>query len=420
MFESETPRCAAVADTAMRVLLRLSTDETELFAASARLHDGKDLMALQDTSDTLLQELLWAYGPCGQEEAVHAVCARELEPLVDDMWTDEAGNLVGYVAADGATDGAAPNGHRYRSNSAAGPGAAMRVMAHLDELSMLVKRIEPDGSLHLTHLGVMYPGNFGLGPVAVLGEHETLGAVLTLGSEHTTEESPRIWQTKPDRGDRALDWEHVYVFTGRSPEELEAAGVRPGTRVCIDRSKRTLVDVGDYIGSYFLDDRAAVAALLHAARELRECGQRPAQDAYLVFTTNEEIGGVGASYASAALPGTLTLALEVGPTEKEYHTSVAGGPIIGYGDAMCVYDKDVADRLMEIAEKRGLQPQAAVLGAFKSDASHSKANGLTPRAGLLCLPTLSTHGYEVIGRNAINDMAAVVVDFLLQHGSDRR
>ncbi|OMC09383.1 MULTISPECIES: M42 family metallopeptidase [unclassified Mycobacterium] len=364
----------------------------------------------EQSTDGLLQELLWTYGPCGQEDAVREVCARELRPVVDDMWTDDAGNLVGYLAA---TEGL-PEGAAHRTATTAGPGTATRVMAHMDELSMIVKRIESDGTLHVTQLGTMYPGNFGLGPVAVLGDHETFTAVLTLGSEHTTKESPRIWETKPDQGDKALDWQHVYIFTGRSPDELDAAGVHAGTRVCVERSKRTLVEIGDYVGCYFLDDRAAVTALLHAARLLRDRSQRPAHDAYLVFTTNEEIGGVGGSYASASLPGTLTLALEVGPTEQEYGTSVAGGPIVGYSDALCVYDKDVADRLMRIAADRELEPQAAALGAFESDASHAKANGLTPRAGLLCLPTLSTHGFEVVRRDAIGDMAAIVVDFLLQ------
>ncbi|ORW38353.1 peptidase M42 [Mycobacterium paraense] len=371
-------------------------------------------MADPGATDELLTELLSTYGPCGQEDEVRAVCARELQPVVDDMWTDDAGNLVGYIGAGGPPDGTA---HRHRST--AGQSSATRVMAHMDELSMLVKRIEPDGSLHLTHLGTMYPGNFGLGPVAVLGDNETLTAVLTLGSEHTTKESPRIWQTKPDQGDQALDWHHVYVFTGRTGDELTEAGVHPGTRVCVERSKRTLVEIGDYVGCYFLDDRAAVTALLKAARRLREGGQRPADDVYVVFTTNEEIGGVGGSYASANLPGTLTLALEVGPTEQEYGTSVTGGPIVGYNDAMCVYDKDVADRLMKIATDHGFEPQAAALGAFMSDASHSKANGLTPRAGLLCMPTLSTHGYEVMSKSSIEAVAAIVVDFVLQPDEKR-
>ena len=361
-----------------------------------------------ESTDSLLQELLWTYGPCGQEDAVRAVCARELEPFVDDMWTDDAGNLIGYVGKAEISQG--DTAHRHRSTF--GPSAAIRVMAHMDELSMLVKRVNPDGTLHMTELGVMYPGNFGLGPVALLGNQDTLTAVLTLGSEHTTKESARIWETKPDQGDKALDWQHVYVFTGRTPEDLAAAGVHAGTRVCIDRSKRDLVEFGDYVGSYFLDDRAAVTALLRAARLLHEGAQRPAEDVYLVFTTNEEVGGVGGCYATATLPGTLTLALEVGPTEREYATTVSGGPIIGYSDALCVYDKAVADRLMRIATHRGLAPQPATLGAFMSDASHAKAYGLTPRAGLLCLPTLSTHGFEVMPRNAIDDMAAIVVDFL--------
>lgn len=78
---------------------------------------------------TLLRELLSAYGPCGAEDAVRQVCARELEPLVDDMWVDPAGNLVGVIRG--------------------GDLPPIRVMAHLDELSMIIKRVEPDGSLPL-------------------------------------------------------------------------------------------------------------------------------------------------------------------------------------------------------------------------------------------------------------------------------
>jgi len=354
-----------------------------------------------DEQFELLQELLWAYGPCGQEDAVRDICRRELAPHVDDTWVDPAGNVVGLL-----------RGRHFGDDDNAERPPITRVMAHMDELSMLVKRVFEDGSLHLTHLGTMYPGNFGLGPVAVLGDEETLRAVLTLGSEHTTSESPRIYATKPDQGGKALDWSDVYVFTGRTPEQLTAAGVHPGTRVCIDTSKRTLLTFGDYIGSYFLDDRAAIAVVLDVARALHD-GPRPPSDVYFVFTTNEEVGGVGGSYASRTLPGDLTLGVEVGPTEEEYGTSVTAGPIVVYSDAECVYDKAIADRLMEIGTKLGTQPQAAVVGAFEADPSHAKANGLTPRAALLCLPTLSTHGYEVIARQAIPAVTEVLTEFLL-------
>jgi putative aminopeptidase FrvX len=108
----------------------------------------------------------------------------------------------------------------------------------------------------------------------------------------------------------------------------------------------------------------------------------------------------------------VTLALEVGPTEEEYSTSVSRGPIVAYSDALCVYDRAIADRLMDVADKLGFSGQAAVLGAFESDASHAKAAGLAPQAGLLCIPTLSTHGYEVIACDAIDAVADVLAEFL--------
>ncbi|MGY1609047.1 MULTISPECIES: M42 family metallopeptidase [unclassified Geodermatophilus] len=339
----------------------------------------------------LLDELLRTYGPGGHEEAVRDVVRRELEPLADEVTVDAAGNLVALLHG---TDRSAP---------------AVRVVAHLDELSMMVKRVEPDGTLRVTSLGVMYPGNFGLGPVAVLGRHRTLTGVLTLGSEHTTAESQRIWQTKPDQGDKAMDWSHVYVFTGCPAEDLTAAGVHPGTRVCVHADRRGLTRFGDHVGSYFLDDRAALTALVGAARLLRG---RPHGDVYLVATTNEEMGGIGASHAARTLPGDLTLALDVGPAEPEYQVTLDGGPVVAYADDAVVYDRAVADALVDVGTELGLDPQTAVWQSFDSDASQAQASGQTARAALLSLPTLSTHGYEVLHAGTVDRTARLLAAFL--------
>lgn len=341
----------------------------------------------------LLQELLWTYGPGGQEDAVRDICARELSGLVDESWVDAAGNLIGLKRG---TDPVAP---------------VIRILAHLDELSMIVKRVNEDGTLHVQPLGVMYPANFGLGPVALLGDTTLLTGVLTLGSEHTTAESMRIWQTKPDRGDRALDWSHVYIFTGRSPAELTAAGVGVGTRVCIDRTKRDLVEAGDYVGSYFIDNRAAVAVCLAVARELTRADPAPG-DVYFVFSTSEEMGGIGASYAARTLPGDITIALDVGPAEAEYQTSASDRPIVAYADAAVVYDKKIADRLVRLGAELGTAPQRAVFGSYESDASNAKLKGQSPTAALLSVPTLSTHGYEVVHRGALEACTQLLAAYL--------
>ena len=81
----------------------------------------------------------------------------------------------------------------------------------------------------------------------------------------------------------------------RSPA---GAGIRPGTRVCVGRSKQTLIEFGDDLGCYFMDDRAPVAALLEAARVLAAREQRPAGKVYFVFTTSEEVDDIGGEYLS--------------------------------------------------------------------------------------------------------------------------
>ncbi|MDK3255472.1 hypothetical protein QOZ86_03035 [Blastococcus capsensis] len=196
-----------------------------------------------------------------------------------------------------------------------------------------------------------------------------------------------------------------------SPEELAAAGVHAGSRVCVDRSRRTLVDVGDFVGSYFLDDRSALTALVAAARQLQG-GGRPPADVHLVCTTGEEMGGIGASYAGRTLPGDVTLALDVGPAEAEYQVTVESGPVVVYADDSVVYDKVVADHLLALGRELDVDPQSAVFESFASDGSRAKSSGQAARAGLLTLPPLSTHGYEVQHRDAVDRCARLVAGYL--------
>ena len=92
----------------------------------------------------LLQELISARGPSGQEDEVRAICIRELETLCDKTWTDASGNVIGFL--------------RGVSNE----GPAIRVMAHMDELAMIVKRINEDGTLRVNPLGgQLRPGTGG-------------------------------------------------------------------------------------------------------------------------------------------------------------------------------------------------------------------------------------------------------------------
>lgn len=146
--------------------------------------------------ECLLEELLIARGPGGQEDEVRTVCLRELGRWCDTVETDRAGNVLGVVRAPGNVE----------------PQSAIRVMAHLDEIAMIVKRVRADGHLEVVALGGAQPVSFGVCPVDILGDQEVLPGVLSYGSMHNSGSTP----SGRDVLSGDVQWKDVYVVTRKS------------------------------------------------------------------------------------------------------------------------------------------------------------------------------------------------------------
>ncbi|BBP64966.1 hypothetical protein PHLH5_25070 [Pseudomonas sp. Cab53] len=342
----------------------------------------------------LLEELLMARGPGGQEDEVRSLCLRELEPHCDKTWTDPAGNVIGLIKGIGAA-GDSP--------------APVRIMAHLDEIAMLVKGVEPDGTLRVLALGGANPVNFGVCPVDILGDRGFIPGVLSFGSMHCTGETHQ----GADVLSGNVHWDDVHVITRCSVEQLQKHGVRPGTRVVLSQHWRRPFRVNDAIAAHFLDDRAPMVATLQTAALLALRRGEVADDVYFVFTTQEEESNSGALYAASHLPGEVSVAVEVGPVAAEYGTQLSVNPIINTGDEKGCYSRDIVDRLYRAGEHCGLEPQFALLVDFASDASAIMGSGISAKGGCIAIPTENTHGYELILEGSIEACAATLLAFLL-------
>ncbi|GAB6387789.1 M20/M25/M40 family metallo-hydrolase [Stutzerimonas marianensis] len=345
---------------------------------------------------SLLEKLLFARGPGGQEEEVVAVCRTALGSSCDEVWLDPANNLIGLIRATGVA----------RETAQA---RAIRVMAHQDEIAMVVKRIAEDGRLHVVALGGAFPVNFGMCPVDIMGESENLPGVLSFGTMHGTSKSSQSMDILSGN----VQWSDVHVITRRTPDELARMGVRPGSRVVLSQHWRRPFRVHDAIAAHFLDDRAPVVAALGAAEQLAARRDELAQDVYFVFTTNEEETNAGAQYAARTLPGLACIALEVGPIAEEYGTRLCADPIILTGDEKGLYTKTLSDALFAAAVRCGYKPQPALMPGFASDASAVLGSGSAPRAGCLAIPTENTHGYELITADGIQACTRTLVEYLL-------
>lgn len=348
----------------------------------------------QDTIPELLAQLLMARGPGGQEDEVREICVQTITPFCDETWVDAAGNVIGLI-----------KGERTGTESR----RAVKVMAHMDEIAMVVKSVNEDGTLRVTALGGANPVNFGMCPVDILGDKQIIPGVLSFGSMHATDNAPQGADVLS--GD--VHWNDVHVVTRSSLETLRTHGVRPGTRVVLSRHWREPFRVGDAIASHFLDDRAPMAAVIDSARQMSQCKNDLTCDVYFVFTTSEEESNAGAMFASANLPGDTTIAVEVGPVMEEYGTRLSIDPIINTGDEKGYYTRAVVTSLAAAAERCGYTPQYALLVDFASDASAVLSNGSSAKAGCLAIPTENTHGYELILDGAIQACSATLSEYLV-------
>jgi putative aminopeptidase FrvX len=355
---------------------------------------------LDYTPLTLLQKLIYARAPSGQEDEVRDISYAYLSELCDHTHIDASGNVIGLVKGQ--------NSDMHTST---------RILVHMDEIGMIVKRVNENGQLRVDSLGGLHPVACGQGLVEILGDPEVHNGVLSHGSMHVTRETKSTHNIIPKDchgNGSSPSWDDVYVVTRKTSEELFNAGIYPGSRVVIAQSRRTIQELGDCIAGYFMDNRAAITIALLAIKNMRDMNVLPLGDVYIVATTQEEIGGFGSSYAMHHLPGDLALAIDVGPVAEEYQTQLNDQPIIVYRDSFSTYDKAVCDRLCAVAKNLNLEPQRAIFGRYGSDASIAKHSGITAKAALICIPTENTHGYEIIHKDGMSNCSKLLAGFLSQ------
>ena len=280
------------------------------------------------------------------------------------------------------------------------------VTAHMDEIAMIVRRVEYDGRLAVGPLGGLFPWKLGEGPVQVLAASGALDGVLSFGSIHTADPSSNVRQADS----KSIDWDMARVVTGLAATDLEARGVRPGTRVVVSPSRRGLLEMGDLVSGYFLDDRADLVAWLLALEELA------ASDLDVLFaaTAAEEVGGEGAKYILQDLRPDICVALELGPFVDDAPVSLNDQPTVWVTDSYSSMAASDCDLLARIGGDLGMRLQFQALTRGGSDASASANQGLCGRPITLGLAMENSHGFEIMHRNAMDELARLTVALLRQ------
>ena len=204
----------------------------------------------EHTRDALvrtLTDLVELHSPSGVEAAVDTYLLRRLHEH-GRPFQDGAGNVV--LRIEGRDD-----------------GPLRSVLAHKDEIGGVVKRVNEKGQLAVSKLGGSYPWIWGEGPVDVIGRHATVTGVLSFGARHVSDESDQKRQEK-----HAVRWRDAWVETKLDRAALADAGIQPGSRIVPSAARKRPVRLGadrEYVASYALDDKGAVAGLVELAGRLQ-------------------------------------------------------------------------------------------------------------------------------------------------------
>jgi putative aminopeptidase FrvX len=336
----------------------------------------------------LLRLLLPAHSPGGDEGEIDAILLPRFRDCLVDVEQDGAGNIVGRLPGRGE----AP---------------PLLVAAHKDELGLIVKRVESDGSLRVQEIGGVTAWKYGEGMMDILADSGIVPGVMSVGSMHTSAETTRVEYCR----EHPMDWSAVRIETRRSPAELDALGVFPGTRVLVARHRKQPILWNDCVCGYAIDDKAAVALMMETARELA-AGPQPPQDIYFAATAMEEQVCGAASVLAGRLPVDTFLALEIGPVAEEYGLRLDDRPIVWYKDRITTYTKSFCDDLVAVGRRLGFGCQRAVYTRGATDASAARQAGTVGRVAVLSHPTMNSHGYEVAPIGGILNMQRLLVEYL--------
>ena len=331
-----------------------------------------------------IEELVLQHSPSGVETEIDRVILAKFKSLGVETWQDRAGNIIAKIKGQN-------------------PDRAVAITGHKDEIGAIVKSIEDNGRLQVRRLGGSFPWIYGEGVVDIMGDNKTIQGILSFGSRHVSHESPQ----KAQQEDAPLKWENSWVETKCTSEELEQAGIRPGSRVLVGKHRKKPFRLKDYIASYTLDNKASVTILLNLAQHLKN----PAVDVYLVASAKEEVGAIGALYFTQNQNLDALIALEICPLSSEYPIEEGAKPVLLSQDSYGIYDEFLNREIQQAAKKADISFQYAAISGFGSDASIAMKFGHVARAACLSFPTQNTHGYEIAHLGAIANCIKILISY---------
>jgi len=323
-----------------------------------------------------LKDLCALNGVSGNEDEVREYIINRAKKYTDEITTDVMGNVI--ILKKGAKT----------------PDKKIVLCAHMDEVGIIVTSVTDDGYLRFAKAGGI-DNRVMLGKSVLIGKNRVQG-VIGCKAIHLVKLKDRETPTEA---------EDMYIDIGTANREEAEKLVSPGDSGTFDEDIREFGD--GYIKAKAIDDRLGCAVLL----ELIE-SELPV-DCMFAFTVQEEVGLRGANTAAYQTAPDIAIIVE-GTTaadlpsvsENKKVCKLGNGPVIPFMDNGAIYNKEIRNKIIEIADKNEIpwQTKTYVAGGTDGAAFQNSRSGVKTIG--IAAPIRNLHSPSNVGK--LSDMEAVL------------
>jgi tetrahedral aminopeptidase len=339
----------------------------------------------------LFRRLVEVPGASGFEEAVITLMAEELRKSVAEVTIDGLGNVIATLPGSGER--------------------SVLVCVHTDEISLLVKYVDPRGYLFFDLNGWIDERVLFSTRVDVCSATGMFPGIIGVKSRHLM---------SADDLKRPVSVQELWIDVGADSRDAALAwGIRIGDPVVFHPNFTAIGE--DTIITKAVDNRAGCAVLVEIAKRLQQ--SRREYTLYLAAAVQEEVGSRGAQVVAQALQPDLAIALDTLPaadpvTPPQQATAEAGqGPVVRSMDVNAfnqgtLYSRKIRDRIIRVAEEHRIPYQRDIFRTW-TDAStiHTAGRGI-PTGGIFIPRRYSHSPAELVKWSDVEHAADLLTYFL--------
>lgn len=315
----------------------------------------------------LLARLTEAPGAPGFEKPVRQMLQEQWQPFMSTLTVDGMGNLIG----------------RHKNNQ---DGPRVLIMAHMDEVALMVESITADGFLKVVPLGGIYNS-------VTYGQRWQVSTAKGPVQAYSGADAPHIVEQKT-AGSPPLSAMFLDIGASSREEAQKKFAIRPGLAVTPESSFTSLGE-HRYLAKA-LDDRLGLAAISDALQLMKH--QQPNQ-LHVAATVQEEVGLRGAAALFTSVHPDVAINVEVGiaddypllQSERKGRIALGKGPTVFVYDHSMIPNQELLNWVLALAEQHQINVQLEVEPGYGEDAAKLQTSGSGVPAINIGIPVRYAH-----------------------------